>query len=76
MYPVAQTAHMNELHNLILAATQCVRCTDPACLKECALRADLRGALEFFLIKPRNGWMQEREQAATCAGEAIQESFS
>jgi len=74
MYALAQTANTDELHNLILAAMQCVRCTDPACLKECSLRADLRGALESF--KPCNGWMQEREQAATCADEAIQESFA
>ncbi len=71
--------NLGELQSILIGATRCLDCQDARCMSLCPEHVDVRAAMRLIIgrgaaARPTT-WMQESEQAATSARDAIQSSF-
>jgi|GEM_PF-2887365 NADPH-dependent glutamate synthase beta subunit-like oxidoreductase len=72
------TTNLGELQSILIAATRCLDCSDPRCVKLCPEHVDVRAAMRLIVDRAgarRVAWTQREDEAVASATRAIEASF-
>ncbi len=70
--------NLGELQSILIGATRCLECRDPRCMRMCPENVDVRAAMRLIIGRgpgARSSWVEQSEEAAASARDAIQSSF-
>jgi NADPH-dependent glutamate synthase beta subunit-like oxidoreductase len=71
--------NLGELQSVLVGAARCLDCRDPRCINLCPEHVDVRAAMRLIIGRgpaaKTSTWVQESDQAAKSARDAIQSSF-